>query len=635
MRKNVSLYVRLLSMAAAAGCVAIAGFTGNTGAKGSGISYAAGKQKEYTVLVYMIGSDLESTNGAASNDIEEMTETLKRSQGKLDECVNIVVEYGGSTEWRNSTLAEAGFLHGRFELTQDGIENLTRLPEASMGEESVLQDFLAYGTANYPAEDYLLIFWDHGEGPVIGYGSDALYRGDSLTLAEIARSFQASGMENYHFPFIGFDACLMGGIETAYIMPENVDYLVASAEEEPTDGWNYAWLAVLEEPEADGEKIGRTIVDSYMDYYKERDSRQPLTLGVFECRAARALGENLSENLYSTRKEEGNVRFYQRLSAERGEYYSYNQSLFSRIADIVDLKELSESVVLKETMREEFDRLYNDTVVYVKTENLLEDACGFSVYLPSKTNLFIEQDMDVYKTVPFAAGYKEFAGRYVDHLMGKSDPDIDAEQITWEEDRLFLTMEKPEEFSRINGRTFLYDEETEQYLLLAETGPLLKEGSAVSFTAAEECIRMNGVPMYGCPVGQEEGISEYLCPVLYDGKAVQLQLRFSGEKGTVIGTYLMESAGGKTDLCGWEDGGAVTPLYPAYVLQGEELKEAFGDRSSVIIRNHAYQKGNTIVFSKDREAEIDIGTIEQPNLFYGFGVTDLRLEEYCCLAPMP
>ncbi len=45
----------------------------------------------------------------------------------MDECVSIVVEYGVSTEWKNSTLAKAGFreyLHPAYtlygeELTED------------------------------------------------------------------------------------------------------------------------------------------------------------------------------------------------------------------------------------------------------------------------------------------------------------------------------------------------------------------------------------------------------------------------------------------------------------------------------------------------------------------------------------
>ena len=42
--------------------------------------------------------------------------------------------------------------------------------------------------------------------------------------------------------FVGFDACLMGTVETAYAIKNNVDYLIASEEIEPGTGWNYKKL---------------------------------------------------------------------------------------------------------------------------------------------------------------------------------------------------------------------------------------------------------------------------------------------------------------------------------------------------------------------------------------------------------
>ena len=41
------------------------------------------------------------------------------------------------------------------------------------------------------------------------------------------------------FEFIGFDACLMGTIETANIMASYADYMYGSQEMEPGSGWDY------------------------------------------------------------------------------------------------------------------------------------------------------------------------------------------------------------------------------------------------------------------------------------------------------------------------------------------------------------------------------------------------------------
>lgn len=631
MRERKSLYARLAPVLA--GCAAVIWCSSSAAFRWQNVCYAARQQKDYTVLLYIIGSDLESEKGAASNDIEEMRKALKRSQGELDECVNIVVEYGGSTEWKNSTLAEAGFLHGRFELTQNGIKNLTELPAASMGDGAVLQEFLTYGTREYPAENYILIFWNHGEGPIRGYGCDKLYQSDSLTLAEMEQSFTASGMEQYHFPLVGFDACLMGGIETVYTMPDNVDYLVASAEEEPTDGWDYEWLEILTQEELSGEKIGVRIVDSYMDYYEEKGNQQPLTLGVFDCKAARSLGEKLSESISDRCGEKGYLPFYRQITDNRADYYGYNESLFSRVADIVDLEGLSQSIVPEGEERENFEKLYRETVIYVRTRNISEKAQGLSVYLPSKTNLFIGEDVKTYQTVSFTEEYKKFADRYADYLSGKSDWNMEEEQIIQKGDCVMLAMVEPEQIAQVSGLAFLYDAEAEHYLLTSETDRLQESSGTVSFTTPVEGIWMNKVPVYGSPAEANNGCLEYLCPVLCDEEAVQLRVRFTEKSGMITGVYPLEAAGGKTEPGDWK-GGTVIPLYPAYTLRGGEMTEDFDSRACVVINHHAYHKGNTIVFSEETEPEITLGTMELPNLCYGFRVTDMKLEEYCYLAPM-
>ena len=41
-----------------------------------------------------------------------------------------------------------------------------------MTDSSTLKEFLSYGYDNYKSDLYDLILWDHGGGPVFGYGSD-------------------------------------------------------------------------------------------------------------------------------------------------------------------------------------------------------------------------------------------------------------------------------------------------------------------------------------------------------------------------------------------------------------------------------------------------------------------------------
>ena len=84
-----------------------------------------------------------------------------------------------------------------------------------------------------------------------------------LFLPDIALAFQNSGVK---FDFVGFDACLMGTIETAYMLEPYADYLVGSEETEPAYGWDYTpWLNALgENTSIDTVDLGTVIVDSFL-----------------------------------------------------------------------------------------------------------------------------------------------------------------------------------------------------------------------------------------------------------------------------------------------------------------------------------------------------------------------------------
>ena len=43
--------------------------------------------------------------------------------------------------------------------------------------------------------------------------------------------------------WIGFDACLMSSVETAFMCAPYAEYMIASQEVEPGSGWNYAFLS--------------------------------------------------------------------------------------------------------------------------------------------------------------------------------------------------------------------------------------------------------------------------------------------------------------------------------------------------------------------------------------------------------
>ena len=71
-----------------------------------------------------------------------------------------------------------------------------------------------------------VVFWNHGGGSLSGVCCDEINENDALTLPEINSSL-SSVYQNMtdQFEFIGFDACLMGTIETANIASTYARYM--------------------------------------------------------------------------------------------------------------------------------------------------------------------------------------------------------------------------------------------------------------------------------------------------------------------------------------------------------------------------------------------------------------------------
>ena len=97
----------------------------------------------YTLMVYLCGSDLESSWGLATADLREMIEGYNGN-----ESVNIIVQTGGSYFWHNYSVK--GDSCQRFKVTRNTIELIDdTLGDRPMNEGKTLSDFISYTAANY------------------------------------------------------------------------------------------------------------------------------------------------------------------------------------------------------------------------------------------------------------------------------------------------------------------------------------------------------------------------------------------------------------------------------------------------------------------------------------------------------
>lgn len=231
------------------------------------VKSSASTKARYTLFMYVCGSSLEYDSqyhqlvGAASKDLREVLSV----SGQPDD-VNIVVQTGGSSQWASSPGINGSYVQ-RYHVSNKSLvfdENVGSSSSISMGESSTLKNFLTWGVGKYPADNYAIIFWNHG-GAVSGVCFDDIHSNDGLLAGEIASAVTSAGV---HFEWIGYDACIMNYIDAASLNADYANYMVGSQELENGDGWDYTgWISTLYDSSASTLTLLDKICESFIDFY--------------------------------------------------------------------------------------------------------------------------------------------------------------------------------------------------------------------------------------------------------------------------------------------------------------------------------------------------------------------------------
>ncbi len=334
-----------------------------------------GDADTWTVFVYLCGTDLESDQASATDDIVQMT------AAKYNENVKFVFQTGGTAEWQNEVISPDAC--ERYVVEDGDITLVDSAPLTSMGDPSTLESFLDWGIRNYPAEKMGFVFWDHGGGSITGVCFDELHNDDSLSLAEINSAFSRvyANMTD-KFEFIGFDCCLMGTAETANVISTYARYFYGSQETEPGTGWDYTAIGnfLAENPSADGGELGKVLADSFYDECALGEQENECTFTIIDCEKfddfAVAFNDYANE-LYTAAGSDlaGIVRGVNKADNFGGNDKSEGYTNMVDIGGIVNncAAYADGSAVLA---------ALDDCIVYKKNGSLHKDASGLSVYYP-------------------------------------------------------------------------------------------------------------------------------------------------------------------------------------------------------------------------------------------------------------
>lgn len=562
-----------------------------------------GDGDQFTIMVYMCGTDLESNYGAATADILEMCEA------NLNDSVNILLYTGGTSQWQNNLISPD--TNQIWQVMHEDIvcveEDMGALP---MTDPDTLSGFVSYCSEHYPANRNVLILWDHGGGALYGYGCDEIFGGDSMQINEIDSALETAGVT---FDFIGFDACLMATVETACMAERHADYMIGSEEVEPGSGWFYTnWLNLIcDNPSVPTQEIGKMIADDFIQVCWEENTNDASTLSVIDLTEMYGVYNALC-SFSANAKDQLDKNNFKHVSHSVNNTKAFGDDIY----DTIDLMHFAQNCDI-EGSRELINAVSN-AVVYSATSRNVSNANGMTIYVPYNDIYSFENMLTVYKDIGLEGAYTDFIKAFANIVVGGQEyigsntpvdalndesgaddqPDFsgwvdfnwfdedyvseytesyeenayDSEELIVE-DRggyfaLALSDEDWEIISDIQMQLFYDDGEgyidlgTDNYFEVDEDGALMVDYDGLWFTLGDTIV-----PLY---VSTEEDFVEGYIPCERNGEYVNLVVRWN-EEGTGIiegAIRFYENGMSMKGLIPLEDGDVIQLLCDYYTYDG-------------------------------------------------------------------
>lgn len=542
----------------------------------------AAEAADSTIMVYMNGSDLEGDYGAATADLWEMMDALKEmgQEGKSP-SLHVVVEAGGSTRWELDEMD--GVPYARFSLTEDGISSMESMKIRNMGDADTLTDFINYGVQSYPADHYGLILWNHGGGPVGGYGSDSHFDGDGLSLEEIREALDHSVMADSAFDFVAFDACLMGSVEIAGCLDGYADYVIASPELEPQHGYDYRWMTALGDslpPDMEwGEAVGRSMVEAYDAYYASGTA--PVAMSLLDMKEYPAFHEVFHQYVDGI-PEKLREELYGELGRDRMKMLAFGSRQAGGSPELVDVLEFLNACQRVYPVENAFQTL-KDRMRRLVTEQWAKgypvNPSGLTIYLPSGSNPYLSEDLETYDTTGFCSAYRQLTDGYAAYLARESG--VEWGNISAHKDGTVEISIAPEDVSDVTGAYLAVfcpaGDDENYYLLCTDSDVDIGVDGTLRAAPEDSYMGMKGQVLCLIETMNLDAYTEYMAPVLYNGELCTMRIGFDEEHED--GQILSVTPAGQTSeaakqIYELKEGDRVTPLY--LVESMEDVEEESG-----------------------------------------------------------
>lgn len=599
--------------------------------------------RAWTILVYLCGSDLESEDGCATLDINEMAEATAS-----DDYI-YVVQTGGTNSWDNDYISSDSIQ--RLSISNGKVTVLQELEAQNMGEADTLANFLAWGVENFPATNTGLVLWNHGGGSIYGVCYDEIFDDDSLTLKELDQAFtMASPYVDNKLEFVGFDACLMSSIETANILVPHANYMVASQETESAYGWDYTAIGnyLAEYPNCNGAELGATICDSFYASAEVSDEDYESTLSCVDLSKVDTLMDSLNlfySDLYDATTDSTTLAEVSRSVSEVLNFGGNNST--EGYTNLIDLGGMVSSLSKYSNYSDTVLQSLNDCVVYSRYGEDRQGSTGLSILYPLTS--FDDYEYTILKDVCVSPYYMSYIDRlsYANanggNLNGYSNDvwsifwnnDDSSQMDYWLEsgDSMVLLSEQPYldddgyycftidsdsldytqtiycNVMQYIDDTNVYDLGTDDYVYIDWSSGQVTDGfDGMWYSLAD------GQPLSTYLVEQNDDYNIYSVPVLLNDEYTYLRVQYSYPDGTtkILGAWdgIQDNGLSSRDTYSLQAGDTIVPIYDCYIDQGD-----YYDYSD-------YSYGTEYTYKGDGN-DVLLGVLPEGDYCYSFIIYDI------------
>ena len=371
------------------------------------IILTSNKSVTRTVMIYMVGSDLESDNGLASADLSSIDKNISNNSN-----VNVYLIAGGSKYWNNDYIDKNET--SIFKLTTQGFEKVKDQSKQNMGNSETLSNFINYVYDNSKTDKYDLIFWNHG-GAIDGSEYDELSLDDNLQLSEMDKALGNTPFKNNKIETVIFRTCLNGTLEVNTIFSKYADYMVAS--EESTLGASYTsvlnFINNIKSTDS-GKDVSKKFIESYKKQIADIKNRSfqstsdsiYSTYSLIDLKEVNKLSVYMND-FFNDINVESN---FNNISRVRANLLQYAEEVPAY--DMVDLYNLVYN--LKSLSPNKANRVLNQferTVIYNYATD--SNSRGISIYFPyNGEKVYKDRFIKVYDELNGFDSYKNFIANF-------------------------------------------------------------------------------------------------------------------------------------------------------------------------------------------------------------------------------